>query len=61
MSFSLQRRWSGAAGVLWFGAGGGRRRSSGFVAGAFTKRNRIPRNMPRVHVGKAGRLREATA
>jgi hypothetical protein len=50
-SFSIQRRWSGvargrllvAAGVLWFGAGGGRRRPVGSVAGAFTKRKCIPR------------------
>jgi hypothetical protein len=67
VSFSLQRRWSGvamgaarglllvAAGALWFGAGGRRRRSVGSVASAFTKRKPIPRNMPRAHAGEAGR------
>jgi hypothetical protein len=46
------------ASALWFGDGGGRRRPAGSVAGAFTRRKRIPRNTPRA---RAGRRREATA
>jgi hypothetical protein len=46
------------ASALWFGDGGGRRRPAGSVAGAFTRRKRIPRNTPRA---RAGRQREATA
>jgi hypothetical protein len=73
MSFSLQRRWSGAAmgavqgqlpaaaSALWIGARGGRRRPVGSMVGAFTKRKCIPRNTPRVRVGRAGRQREPAA
>jgi hypothetical protein len=48
-------------GALWFGAGGGRRRPAGSMAGAFTKRKHIPRNTLRAHAGQAGRRREAAA
>jgi hypothetical protein len=47
-----------ATGALWFSAGGGRRRLTGSVAGAFTKRKHIPRNTPRARVGQAGQRRE---
>jgi hypothetical protein len=49
------------AGVLWFSAGGGRRRPTGSVAGAFTKRKCIPRNTLRARAGQPARRREAAA
>jgi hypothetical protein len=49
---AVQGQLPAAAGTLWFGARGGKRRPVGSMVGAFTKKKCIPRNTPRARVGR---------